>query len=294
MRNRKLLSVLVLSLMFSLLCPLCVCANETQEKYEAVIVDEPDYLSINHEKALMEEMQKLTDTCNIVAYIIDENGDRSTEHDTINYVKSWYFDTFGIENGIVVAIDMTTRYVEIVNFEENVDRIGNYRASLIADNVYHYASNQLYYDCFGIAIKQIGYVITGVSIPQKMKTITNIFLAMVIALIINFYLLKYLSRSHNVRATEYIKSAKVNLQITPGESRVTGSRNVSYDLGSIEGVIYTKNIFGKLIHLAVFILVCLVEAVLNSGSSSGGSSGGSRSSGGHSSGGHSGGGGHKF
>lgn len=284
---------------FSCLLPFSVFAKETEatsDKYQFDVIDEPDYLTPDQEEILKEKMKSTSQHCNLVIYIFAPDQNRKSENETIQYTKERYWNSYGYENGTAFTIDMSTRYLEVVNFEDNVDKINNYEATMITDSVYSHASNGDYFSCCYVAISRIDDALGGVKIPQNMRVVTNLLIAFLVALILNFFLLNYLSKPRNAKNNKWIDSAKVDLSITPIKNSQTGHKNISHELGSFEGIVLTKNVLGKCIHLIVFLFILIIEVGLEVLTSSGGSSsGGGRSGGGSSGGGgRSGGGGHRF
>ncbi|MDO5156295.1 MAG: TPM domain-containing protein [Eubacteriales bacterium] len=283
--------------------PITVKADTRENQY--LVIDEAGFLSEEEEQGIITRMQENVPDGNAIVLISSDASNRSSEEDTIRYAKSQYTLFCGYTDGVIFVIDMSTRFIEIVTMENYVDKLSNYKAASICDGVYKYASKEDYYGCCVNAWKMIGAE-TGVATtkgkndgnvpvvtaPKSMHVVTNILLALVIALILNFYFLKYLSKTPEANVEALAESADVNIKIKPGNHAKTGSEHVEHELGSLEGVIYTRNWFGKLIHLVCFIIIVAFRILVAYARGSGSS--GSSSSGGHSGGGHSGGGGHRF
>lgn len=296
MQNKK--RILSFCLMLILLCCFFTgqeCKVEAAGNYEAFLIDEADLLSDHAEQDIRQRLQNCLDTGNTGVMIIDELFKmRQTEADTIQYVQERYREMYGNQSGTVFVIDMASRYIEVVNFEDRVDEISAYQSAAIADNVYRYAEEGDYYTCTYKAIDMISSILQGGNIPQTMRVISNVILAMILALILNFFVLKFVSRAPKAKGKAWVEAANVEVQMNPQEPVYT-TRSVEYfEVGSITGIMKTPGFLGKLIHVIVlaFRILIVVASSGGGGSSSGGSSssgGGSRSSGGRSSG-----GGHRF
>lgn len=174
------------------------CNPETG--YEVYIDDLADLLTSVQEEELLENMKEISMYGHVAFVSISQNPYNDSE----DYIREYYFDTFGNDSGTVFLIDMDCRNIRIHSNGAIYKTITSAYADTITDNVYTYASGNDYFTCANTAFEQIATLLKGERIAQPMKYISNALLAVILALLINYFLVMLLSRSRKASANQLI------------------------------------------------------------------------------------------
>lgn len=149
--------------------------------YYVALDDQADLFYAEEQYALMDEMLYNSQFGNMVLLTVEDNRDGK---DSIG--EQYYHRTFGTESGTVFIVDMDYRYLSIFSDGDNYKTITDYKAKIITDNIYRYASDGDYVTCAMTAIDQIYATLNGAYIAQPMRYISSACFAVILSLIICF------------------------------------------------------------------------------------------------------------
>lgn len=201
MRKYIMAVLLCFVLLFNMLLPVSVSADEWDNgQYEVVIEDDAELLSDSQELMLTEIMDRLSVYGNVAFKSIETNY-----QSTGSYAAQYYLETFGDTSGTVFLIDMDNRYIWIYSNGAFYDVVTKSYADVITDNVYKYASAKDYFLCAYYAYEQELTLLEGQSISQPMKYISNVLLAIALGMVLNYIIVRIVSRKRKASDAELIE-----------------------------------------------------------------------------------------
>lgn len=198
--------------------PLISYTNESNG-YKVLIEDNENLLTEEEEKLLSEDMKPLTDYGNIAF------ASASCTNVTELCARDIYNSKFGDDNGTLFLIDMADRMIYIYSKGHNYDVVTGYKARVITDNVYLYATRGDYYGCAKEGFRQVQKLLAGEKIAAPMRYITNGLLSLFLGFLICFAFIASASKMNkNTRRKKnnYVKS----LAIANFAAVVTGTHKV--------------------------------------------------------------------
>ncbi|MDO4489186.1 MAG: TPM domain-containing protein [Eubacteriales bacterium] len=161
-----------------------IIEQETKKKYDAIVYDNADLLTDEHEAILLEEMEPLTEYGNMIFVTIEL--DKGEDYEGI--AEQVYYSLYGDEPGALFQIDMGNRKITLSCSTEMEKLLGKERDSIV-DNIYKQATAGNYYKCASMCFSQIYTILNDGKIAHTMKYINNGILALILALMLNFIIL---------------------------------------------------------------------------------------------------------
>lgn len=196
--------------------------SNTDTSYKALIEDDANLLDEQEKKDLLEEIKPLTQYGNIIFKSINDNPSYSTKR----YAENYYHENFNTESGTVFLIDMDNRYIYIFSDGKNYNAITSYKAEIITDNIYKYATNGEYYECASEAYSQINSLLKGEKIAEPMRYICNIIFSISISFILVYLYIMSKSKIKKASYKQVMKNAKSNIVIGNITAIQTGTHKV--------------------------------------------------------------------
>lgn len=187
MKNKLLRIGLCFSVVFVFMFSLVICADAADDvKYEnpetgykVVIIDEDDLLNFIDEMNLAEDMKPLTKYGNVAFWTTGE----STSHE-IEQARFKRKELFGFESACIFEINMSVRKLVIQSYGKINESVTDSIARSITNNVSHYATSKLYYDCSKEAFSQILDVCEQRQISEPLKVSGYVVISLMLGLII--------------------------------------------------------------------------------------------------------------
>ena len=163
--------------------------------FGAWIRDGEDLLSEDGEKALLDQMIRITAFGNVTFESTTLTSTDSYGHTRDVYQNAGYFQ----ESGILFLIDMGHRHLDLYSGGKIEKTITPSYANSITDNVYRYASKGDYDSCAREAFREAAVLLEGGRIAQPMKMICMGLIALILALLINYGVIRL--QAYNSRVT---------------------------------------------------------------------------------------------
>ena len=183
--------------------------------YQAIIIDNADYIAYVFEEKLLEEMKPITAYTNVV-YITDEGNYRGTEKYSEDLCESIAHSLFGAYENVVVY-DCDNEYDYIYSQGAIQKTITSSRAYSITDNIYRLSAKEEYYKAAVKAFKQINSLFEGKLIAEPMKYVCIAIISILIAFLINFSIVSKKSKLKRVANAELIEGAISWVETNPPE-----------------------------------------------------------------------------
>ncbi len=180
------------------------CYTNAETGYKAYIVDMAQYLTEEEESKLLQEMQAITQYCN-VAYYTEEGNESKSESYSADRSKAVLCDLFGHNTAIIYTVDNAYDYIYAQ--EEAYRVITSGKAYSITDNVYHFSSEERYYEGAHEAFSEMLTLFEGGKITEPMRYICNALLAIIMALFINYLIVSSKSKLKRASNEEMVKGA---------------------------------------------------------------------------------------
>lgn len=147
--------------------------------YQVLIADEDDLLTDADERLLVEDMKPLTD----YGHAIFWSTNKST-FDAVDQARQFRKDSYEFDSASVLAINMASRKITIQSYGELYKFINDSKARSITDNVSHYATSKMYYNCAKEAFAQMYATASGEAIAEPMKYISYVVIALMLGVIL--------------------------------------------------------------------------------------------------------------
>ena len=194
----------------------------TDTNYKVLIEDDTNLLDEEEKKKLLEEMKPLTQYGNIIFKSINDNPSYSTG----SYAENYYHQNFNTESGTIFLIDMDNRYIYIFSDGKNYNAVTSYKAEIITDNIYEYASDGEYYECASKAYSQIYSLLRGEKIAEPMRYICNIIFSISISFLLVYLFIMNKSKIRKASYKQVMKNAKSSIVIGNITANQTGTHKV--------------------------------------------------------------------
>lgn len=224
--NKKYLKLLIT--LFLIIIGTCKVRAISMEKYinnetnyQVIIEDDANLLSEFEINKLQEEMIPLTQYGNVAFKSVNQNS--ST---TSNYASNYYHEIFGTESGTLFLIDMDNRYIYIFSDGNNYKTITTFKANIITDNVYKYASKKQYYECASKSFQQINSLLKGEKIREPMRYISNVFISFIVVFFINFIIVLSNTKIKKAKNKEILSNCNIKFDVNNINAVKTGTRRV--------------------------------------------------------------------
>ncbi len=164
--------------------------QNTETKFQVVIMDDLDLLTDDEERKLADDMKPLTVYGNIAFWTTDEYT-----FNEIDQARQMRKELFGFDSGCIFVINMKVRKLTIQSFGTINESVTDSLARSITSNVSRYATNRDYYTCSKNAFSQILAVCEKQHISEPLKisgyVVISIMLGLIIAIAVAF------SKKHN-------------------------------------------------------------------------------------------------
>ena len=189
-----------------------------ETNYTATIDDGANLLTPNEKHNLMEKMKPLTDFGHIAFVSIDEN-----DWSTSGFADDYFHSHYNTESGSIFLIDMDNREIYIFSDGNNYRTITNSKAYTITDNVYHFASNEDYYNCAAKAFDQMYELLMGRKIAEPMRNTSNIFVALTLSFFISFIIVLSKTKIKKASDRSILKHCDITFNIGETNAVKNGS-----------------------------------------------------------------------
>jgi len=280
-RRCKWVTIFLMALAI-LLFPVTSLKTFAAESNAALILDEADLFSQEEEREILDYIATLNPNCHMVVITLADTGTGMSEGQMKSLGFSLYESEFMRSDGVVILFDMENRNLSVLCEGNVTNKISNYRAVTITDNIYKKASKGDFVATVKEGFRQANRYLGGKIVISKMQIASNLFFAAMIALIINFFVLRYTSKMPSVSAESLANAADIQCDILNPQKAYRNSVRKHFKAGSIEAVASatTKKMLAIQIFLMILNILWFIIKAAGSGGGGGSHSGGGRSGGG--------------
>ncbi|MBR1861246.1 MAG: TPM domain-containing protein [Lachnospiraceae bacterium] len=186
--------------------------------FQVIIEDRADLLTDAQETALYDVMIPLTEFGNIGFLSTDSNANSARY-----YAEDRSHDLFGRQTSqTVFLIDMDNRDIFIYSDGSNYRTLTNSKATIIADNIYTYASAENYYQCAYSAYEQMYRLLNGGRIAEPLRYISAALISILTAMLVCFIIINSYSKLKAPSINDILGPALKDCKVENVEAQFTG------------------------------------------------------------------------
>ncbi|MBR3210397.1 MAG: TPM domain-containing protein [Bacilli bacterium] len=158
--------------------------KNSNNSYEARIVDHANLLTQNEKEKLLKEMIPLTDYGNILFFSTDATTE---EYYAIHVYQSFY----GTSTGSLFMIDAEHNKTSIFSEGKNKQIITNYKVYSIDKSLSSYMSQKNYYGCASHAFSKFNTLLSGGIVLEPLRYASSVFIALTLSFLLSFLFLLF-------------------------------------------------------------------------------------------------------